>query len=163
MKAEGRSLTDILILEEEIVEKLRKPNPTKSPGPDGIHPRVLKETAASIAKPLEIIFNKSLEKGKLPAEWKEAHVTAIFKKGKKSAPGNYRSVSLTSIICKVMVSIIRDHVMKHMDEEQLFSDDQHDFRPDRSCVTQLLEVVEVWTSMLDEGGGVDVVNIFRLP
>ncbi len=159
MKADGRILDDIQISEDDVADKLKNLNPSKSPGPDGIHPRVLKETANSIAKPLHIIFNKSLHEGKLPTAWKEAHVTAIFKKGKKSVPGNYRPVSLTSIICKIMESIIRDSVMSYMNVNQMFSDDQHGFRPGRSCVTQLLEIVEVWTSMLEEGGGVDVIYL----
>ena len=87
-KGIGERLTKIEITEEEVLEKLKNLNPSKSPGPDCLHPRVLKETADAIAKPLQIIFNKSLKEGTLPSQWKVANVTAIFKKGKSSSPGN---------------------------------------------------------------------------
>ena len=152
-------LEDILITDEDVLKKLQKLNPTKSPGPDGLHPRVLKEAANEISQPLATIFNISMKEGRVPEDWKIAHVTAIFKKGKKTTPGNYRPVSLTSIICKLMESIIRDKLMEFIDERDLLSDDQHGFRSGRSCVTQLLEIVEIWSSMLDEGGGIDVVYL----
>ena len=97
--------------------------------------------------------------GKVPDDWKVAHVTAIFKKGKQTSPGNYRPVSLTSIICKTLESIIRDKLMEYLDERDKLSNDQHGFRSGRSCVTQLLEIVEVCSSMLDEGAGIDVVYL----
>ena len=159
LKRVGEELSNISITEEEVLEKLKKLNPSKSPGPDGMHPRVLKETADAIAKPLTIIFNMSLQEGRLPSDWKIAHVTALFKKGKHSSAGNYRPVSLTSVVCKLQESIIRDHMMKYLDDRELLSEDQHGFRAGRSCVTQLLEIVEIWTSMLDEGGAIDVVYL----
>ncbi|XP_033760638.1 uncharacterized protein LOC117342559 [Pecten maximus] len=65
-------------------------------GPDKIHPKVLKELRHFISTPLAEIFNRSLEDGKLPQKWKEANITAIYKKGSKSDPGHYRPVSLTN-------------------------------------------------------------------
>ena len=119
----------------------------------------MKETAEAVSHPLTIIFNKSLQEGKVPDDWKIAHVTAIFKKGKHTSPGNYRPVSLTSIICKLLESIIRDRLMEFLDARSLLSEDQHGFRSGRSCVTQLLEIIEIWSSMLDEGGSIDVVYL----
>jgi hypothetical protein len=55
-----------------------------------------------------------LEEGAVPADWKEANVTPIFKKGAKSKPENYRPVSLTSVSCKIMESIIRDAMTEHL-------------------------------------------------
>ena len=79
------------------LQKLLKLNPYKAPGPDGMHPRVLKETADVISAPLAQIFTKSIKEGTVPDDWKVAHVTAIFKKGKQTSPWNYRPVRLTSI------------------------------------------------------------------
>ena len=95
----------------------------------------------------------------LPKDWKVANISAIFKKGKFTSPGNYHPVSLTSVVCKLLESIIRDHIMKYLDERELLSEDQHGFRASRSCVTQLLEIIEIWTGMLEEGGGMDVVYL----
>ena len=156
---DGETLEAFQVTKDDVIKKLIKLNPCKSPGPDSIHPRVMKETAEAVSHPLTIIFNKSLQEGKVPDDWKIAHVTAIFKKGKHTSPGNYRPVSLTSIICKLLESIIRDRLMEFLDARSLLSEDQHGFRSGRSCVTQLLEIIEIWSSMLDEGGSIDVVYL----
>ena len=75
-------------------------------GPNGIHPRVLKELADVIMGPLSIIFQRSWESGEVPVDWKLANVVPIFKKGKKEDPGNYRPVSLTSVPGKTMEKVI---------------------------------------------------------
>jgi len=82
-----------------------------------------------------IIFHKSLSEGRLLTAWKIGNITPIYKKGIRSSSGNYRPVSLTFIIGKVMESIIRDHLVHHMMENQLFCDAQHGFVPGRSCMT----------------------------
>jgi len=74
----------------------------KSVGSDGMHPRVLRELADVIAEPLSIIFERSWKTVEVPKDWRKANVTPVFKKGKKKDPGNYRPVSLTSILGKVM-------------------------------------------------------------
>jgi hypothetical protein len=74
---------------------LNKLKVNKSAGPDGIHPRVLKETADAICIPLANIFNESLNEGIVPQAWKDAHITALHKKGNKRYPANYRPISLT--------------------------------------------------------------------
>ena len=55
-----------------------------------------------LSVPLSIVFNNFLEDGIIPTEWWSANVVAIFKKGTKSVPGNYRPVSLTCIVCKIL-------------------------------------------------------------
>ena len=60
------------------------------------------------------LFNKSLITGEVPPDWKLANVTPIFKKGKKSSVSNYRPVSLTVNLCKVIESILRDNMTEHV-------------------------------------------------
>ncbi len=145
------------ITPEVISKKLRNLNISKSPGPDGFHPKVLRELSDILNIPLSIIFTKSLNTGKLPDIWKTANVTAIYKKGDKTVAGNYRPVSLTCICCKVLESIIRDSMMDHLLNNKLISDKQFGFVPKRSTVLQLLHVLDEWTETLDNGGSVDVV------
>ena len=87
---------------------------SKSLGPDGIHPRILKELSNTISIPLSIILQASIDSGELPEDWKCANITALFKKGNKKVAGNYRPVSLTSIICKLMETLAREDIIEHM-------------------------------------------------
>ena len=81
-------LTDIVISDEKIEEMLKKLSPSKSSGPDDFHPRVLSELYSVISRPLSILMRKSLDEGVLPQTWKDACVSPIFKKGKKSQTTN---------------------------------------------------------------------------
>ena len=111
---ETSPLSSIHITEEMVLKKLKNLDPSKSPGPDDIHPRVLKETATAIAPALTILYNKIITSHDIPDDWRTATITAIFKKGAKSDPGNYRPVSLTCILCKIFESIIYDAIIEHL-------------------------------------------------
>ena len=89
------------------MEKLQKLKTDKSPGPDDIHPLLLKEYCASvIAEPLSLIFQQSFDTGIPPTDWKTANIVPIFKKGNRTDKSNYRPVSLTSVPSKIMESIM---------------------------------------------------------
>ena len=150
-------LCDIDITEDMVLKKFKKLKINKSPGPDQMHPRVLKEISLSILKPVTKIFQTSIRTKTVPAKWKHANVSAIFKKGKKILPENYRPVSLTSVLCKTLESIIRDQIIDHMTKNKLFSDKQFGFIAGRSTTLQLLHVMNIWTEILDLGGALDVV------
>ena len=152
-------ISNIEITAEMVKDKLAGLNRYKGSGPDNIHPHVLKETASSVCYPLSIIFKDSLQKGETPDDWRKANVTPIFKKGDRNDPANYRPVSLTSQVCKVMESIIRGQVFEHLKNKNLLSEEQHGFREGRSCLTNLLTTLEDWTSMLEDGDCVDVAYL----
>ena len=128
-------------------------------GPDKIPSIILKELNEDLSLPLSIIFNKSLHAGVVPSEWKTAEVSAIFKKGNNADPGNYRPVSLTSISCKILESLITDEIRKYMEVNNLFHRCQHGFRNKRSCVTQLLEVLNDFTKMVENGDCIDIIYL----
>ena len=97
------------------IEKLLKSlNPHKAAGPDQFKPIVLQILHAELAPILQVIFQKSLDSGKLPYIWKEANVSPIFKKGDKSDPANYRPISLTCVLCKVLEHIVASNLTKHL-------------------------------------------------
>ena len=141
---------------QKILEKL---NVNKSCGPDNLHPHLLQKTARTISEPLKIIFDKSLRDGECPSDWRTANVTPIHKKGDRTDPNNYRPVSLTSQVCKVLETLVREKIVKHMRVNGLFSNSQHGFREGRSCLTNLLETLEQWTKILDEGDCIDVAYL----
>ena len=153
-------ITDNLIINENNVEKaVAALKPGKSQGPDLIHPKCLKETKDYIIQPLTTIFQKSLDESLTPPIWKRANVSAIFKKGEKKKPSNYRPISLTSVPCKLMEKLVRDAIVNHMTENNLFSNAQHGFIKGKSCVTQLLEFMEEITQAIDNGDEVDIIYL----
>ena len=83
------SLSDIQVSSDKVKEKLHKLKANKSPGPDGLHPRVLRELSDVISTP-SIIMNKYLSEGVVPQSWADAHVSLLFKKGKRTDRNNYR-------------------------------------------------------------------------
>ena len=129
----------------------------KAAEPDDIPTILLTETAEALALPISIIFRKSLDEGRVPSMWKQAKVTAIFKKGNRTSANNYRPVSLTCLLCKLMETLIRNKIMDHMQENNLICREQHGFTPRRSCVAQLLDTLDCWTEILDNGGSIDAI------
>jgi len=107
-------------------------------GPDGMHPRVLRELEDVIAEPLSIIFERSWRSGEVPENWRKANATPVFKKGKKEDPGNYRPVSLTSIPGNVMEHLILEVIIKEVEEKKVIRSSQHGFTKGKSCLTNLI-------------------------
>jgi hypothetical protein len=147
----------ILITEWDVRKKIRKLRAAAAAGPDEIGPRLLKELENEIVGPLTQIFRSSLEKSEVPEDWKRANVAPIFKKGHKADPGNYRPVSLTSVCCKLLESVIRDKMMQYLLNNNLISENQHGFMNNKSCCTNLLEFLERATKAVDDGEPFDVV------
>ena len=145
--------------EEDILKHLKLLKPSKSPGPDEMHPYLLGKTCQDIALPLSLIMQSSYDKSVLPQDWKDANVSPIFKKGRKADRSNYRPVSLTSIICKLMETLIRDKLMEHLVCNNLLSDYQHGFIRGRSCTTQLLQCLDTWTELLDNNQPFDAIYL----
>ena len=154
-----REIRNMEIKKEDIQSRLEKLKVNKSCGPDNINPFVLQKTASTVSVPLEKIFKISLSTGICPSDWRSANVTPIHKKGDRTEPGNYRPVSLTSQVCKVLESMVRKHILEHLAANNILSDKQHGFREGRSCLTNLLEIMETWTEILDEDDGIDVAYL----
>jgi hypothetical protein len=153
------NLSFITVSVEQMSKALQKLKVDKSPGPDQIHPKILKELCNELAYPFKVLFDKTMIEGKIPKDWKEAEVRPLFKKGDKSAAGNYRPVSLTSVVCKLFEGFIRDALCNHLVENDLLSRDQFGFTKGRSCVTQLLVTLNDWLQLLDKNLPVDAVYL----
>ena len=152
-------LSDISFNTTDIERLISKLVPGKSPGVDGITPRILREVATAISTPLCIIFRKSLDTGEVPADWRNANVAPIFKKGDKSKPCNYRPISLTSLCSKLLETLIRDAITSHLDKFDLIKSSQHGFRKGRSCLTNLLTFLDAVTQLVDHHHPVDVLYL----
>ena len=106
-----------------------------------------------------MIFESSLSSGQVPDDWKNARVVPLPKKGSRAVAGNYRPVSLTSTVCKLLERIMRSKLMDHLITNKIINLSQHGFMSERSCQTNLLEFLDKITAMLDEGKAADIIYL----
>ena len=153
-------IDSLAITEEDLLLRLSQLNTSKATGPDRIHAWILKEGRYGLCKPLSMLYNLSLDCGKLPMDWKQANVTPIFKKGSRYDPNNYRPVSLTSQVCKILESFVSVSITNFLTQNKLITPYQHGFtKGKKSCLTNLLTALNDWTSSLDNGFGTDVIYL----
>ena len=139
------------------VEKLlRDIKEHKAPGPDSIPNLVLKKCSHNLAPAVTCLFQKSLDSEKLPKDWTDANVSPIFKKGDRHIPANYRPVSLTSVLSKLLEHIICHAMHAHFDQHHVLTNLNHGFRAGYSCETQLLTVSDELGKSTDNGKRIDV-------
>ena len=153
------ALNDLAIDKNRVLKCLKKVNPNKAPGPDNIYARVLVECSESIAEVLTDIFQLSLTTGIVPSDWKRANVVPIFKQGNRQDPGNYRPVSLTSVVGKILESIIKEGITSYIEEKKILRSVQHGFRKGKSCQTNLLDFYDRVSKELDKGNNVDIIYL----
>ena len=142
---------------DEVTKLLKELKPRKSPGPNGIHPLILKNCADTLAISICKIFNMSFSLGKIPDCWKQADIIPLHKKGAKNNCKNYRPVSLTSILCKVCEKIARQHLEEFWITKDIFISNQFGFMKGKSCLSQLLKVFHDWAHNRNSGLPTDVV------
>lgn len=156
---QGMKLSALDITVEEVKKLLCDLQVQSAAGPDGVHPRVLKECAEVLAEPLTFIYEHSLNTSSMPYDWKRGNITPIYKKGSKTNPLNYRPISLTSVVCKTLEKIVRHRIMEHLEDNKYLTHHQHGFRSNKSCLTQLLEYLHYVEDVVDDGGCVDAVYL----
>ena len=112
-----------------------------------------------LAKPLATLWQSSINNTTIPSKLKFSIIPPIHKGGSKSNPANYRPVALTSHIIKIFEKILRNKLAGFLDQNNLMNENQHGFRPGRSCLTQLLSHHDNIISLLEQGNNVDVVYL----
>ena len=136
------TLPEISISQNGLLKLLKNLKPSKAAGPDRLKPLLLRELWEAITPFIKIIFDTSLQTDKLHAVWLKANAMPAFKKGDKSLASNYRPISLTSILCKVLEHILASNIVKYLDGQGILYDLQHGFREKRPCETQLIMLIE---------------------
>ena len=137
LKLNQVKMTKLSFNEDMVCVDLRKMKASLSIDPDGLCAFFLKKISFSVCRPLSHIFNICYETGILLDAWKKAVVVALHKKGDMSKACNYRPISLCSVVCKLMESIINSHLLLHLESNNLLSANQFGFRKNKSCPLQL--------------------------
>ena len=141
-------VVDVLLILKEL-------NPSKAAGPDGIDGIILKNCAASIAKPLTLLFNTSFVTGCIPGEWKLASVVRIHKKGDKGCVENYRPISLTCLVIKVFERCIQRELYATCAD--LLDARQHGFLNEKSCTRQMVPFIDDLSSAMNSKIRSDII------
>jgi len=128
----------MVITDDMVLKRLEKLRSDKSPGGDNISPRLLKEISEVIVTPVRVIFQKSIDSGLVPEDWRTANVCPFYETGKRDSTANYRPISLTSQLSKLLETMIRDVMMQHLETHNLIRNSQHGFRGGHSWLTNLL-------------------------
>ena len=119
---------DIKISEAGLLNLLKNLIPKMVAGPDRIKAFILLELWVELAPIVKVLFERSLKSDIFPLIWNSANVSPMFKKGNKSTAANYRPISLTCILCKVMEHNIVSNLVRHLDSNRLMYDLEHGFR-----------------------------------
>ena len=150
-------MCNVTITPKVVFDELSSIKPSASPGPTGYSNRFLYDYRYELCVPLALIFKNSLMNNIVPPDWKMADVIPIFKKGSKGSPSNYRPVSLTCVVGKVLERIIKKSIVVHLENNNLILPTQHGFMANKSCATNLLTMLEELTSAFDKGESYDII------
>ena len=111
---------------------------------------MLKECAESLCGPLAFIFRLSLRLGIFPETWKEALVSAIFKKIDPTLCKYYRPISLLSCISKVFEKVVFDHTYPYLIENKLLPPHNSGFKQNDSAINRIIAMLEDIYTGLDQ-------------
>ena len=155
----GTKLSDIQFTKDDMESVIDELRCTAAAGMDGFPAILLKKCKAQLALPLTLFWRSCLDDGYIPPRLKKSIITPIHKGESRAATVNYRPIALTSHLIKLFEKILRRHIVKFMDENNLFNSNQHGFRSGKSCLSQPLEHFDQILDLLEEGGNVDVIYL----
>ena len=153
------TICDIVITPEKIIKAIDEIAMDAACGEDDIPAAVLKNCKHNLSHPISLIWQDSFERGFIAKQFKKQIVTPVHKKASKAEPANYRPISLTSHVMKIFERIIRDQLVKFLDDHDLLCRNQHGFRKGRSCLTQLLLHIDIVLNNMLEGKDTDVIYL----
>ena len=153
----GMNLTKFECNDQDVLKALSNLSPKVSLTPDEIPSYALKQIGHTIAPFLTRLFNLSFSTNTLPSQWKTAIISPIHKKGSRSTAENYRPISLTSAICRVLETILKNIIIEYIYQKNLIAEHQHGFLPGRTTTTQLLNALNDWTTSLENNESTHVI------
>ena len=146
-----------MVSENKILKYLNNLSANKATGLDDIPSRFVRDSASVIACPLTHVINLSIIQGVVPDDLKSARVVPLFKKNDKTEVGNYRPVSILSIISKVFERVVYDQVEAYLDQKKLLYKFQSCFRSRFSTDTCLIHLTDFIKFQMDKGHYVGMV------
>ena len=135
----------------EVFDNLVKLNGRKSAGSDNIGPKILQLSATHVATSLTYIFNRIIDTGVYPLLLKNAKVSPVYKSGDKFLATNYRPISVLPTLSKLIEKHVAKHMYSYLSKFQLLHNAQSGFRPNHSCQTALINIIDKWLQDMNDG------------
>ena len=139
------------IEESEIVRCINKLKNNKTGGSDGIVSELLKYGGVGMVKMLGKLYALIWKEECVPMKWREGLIVSLFKKGDKEDPGNYRGITLLSVVGKVFCKILNDRLVQYLDKSIKSHEGQAGFRAGRCCIDNIFTLNELIQGRLKEG------------
>ena len=152
-------LEDFNFTIDDLMHAISEVGTNSAAGPDRFPAVFLKNCKNTLVHPLFLIWRKSLDTGVIPDLLKTSVITPIFKGGDKLKPKSYRPVALTSHLIKIFEKVIRQQMVKYIEERNLLNPNQHGFRSGHSCLSQLVQHYDKIVKAMEEGINVDVIYL----
>ena len=134
-----------------VLNALLKTKSGKASGPDEIPGRLLKDSAYVLTPYLKLIFNLSLSEGIFPNDWKIAKVAPVHKSGQKDGCGNYRPISVLSLVSKLFEKLVYEQVNNYLINNNILTPYKSGFRRGHSTCISLLKTTNTWLVNMDKG------------
>jgi len=135
----------------EVRKIIHNMKPKTSSGVDGVSARLAKSCMEEIVMPLTSIINKSFEQGIFPNNLKVAKIYPKYKSGPKTEANSYRPISLIPTFSKIIEKLALIRLLKHLEDNQLLTTQQHGFIKGRSTITAIIQLIEHVIDKIEEG------------
>ena len=152
-------LKDIDFTEKDVENMINEIKSNSACGEDGFSALLLKNCKSELSVPLYILWRHSMDTSEIPSFLKISKIAPIHKGSLKCVPKNYRPVALTSHLIKLFEKLLRNKIVKFLEDNNLMNNNQHGFRRFRSCLSQLLEHYDLLLEVLQTNNNADVIYL----
>ena len=152
-------IDDIVVCEDDVRKIIGKLSNSAAMGPDRLLVHVFKHGGDYVVKAVSDIVRFSITEGSIPRILKVGWITPIWKGEDREDPINYRPISLTSHLGKIIVRVIRIKITEHLVDNNLLEDSQHGSRSGRGTLTQLLNQHDILVEKLSHRKNVDLAYL----
>ena len=152
-------LSELSFTTNDIIKAINELKQSSACPKNGIPAYIFKKCKNALALPLKLFWEKSFNAGIIPSDYKLQQIIPLHKKGAKTDAANYRPVSLTSHVIKIFERVLRTKLCEYLEVNGIIKSNQHGFRKNRSCLTQLLSHTNYILELLSKETEVDTIYV----
>jgi len=140
----------------EVLEQLQRLDTRKAPGPANLSAKILKEASLDLFEVITHLFNGCIRPNIIPNQWKEANIAPVLKVARPTKASDYRPISLTSTLCKIMERLLAKIIIEKT--KNIWVDNQQfGFLPGKSTSDAVIQVIEDWSKAIDNKQSISTI------